>query len=81
MRCYDCTNWGDGSGTGIPYDAGHVNYCKHKQISGVQHPSYGACGDPVSMVMIEGTDKPNLIMTRGTFGCVLFDARKVKKAK
>jgi len=69
--------WGDGSGTGIPYDAGHVNYCKHPQIDGDQHPSYGACGEPTSMVIVEN-HYPQHLMTRGKFGCVLFEQRKVK---
>lgn len=81
MRCADCKHWGTGDGTGYPYDAGPVNYCKQEQISGVQHPSYGACGDRKSMLMIEGTDKPQLVLTRGTFGCVLFEARKIVKVK
>lgn len=80
MRCYDCSNWGDGNGTGIPYDAGHVNHCKNPQIHGNQHPSYGACGEPTSMVIVEGIS-PQWILTRGTFGCILFDARKIKKTK
>jgi len=76
MRCYDCKVWGDGSGTGIPYDAGHVNYCNHPQINGDQHSSYGACGEPTSMVIIE--QQPQKVLTRGKFGCVLFEQRKVK---
>lgn len=75
MRCYDCKYWGDGSGTGYPYDAGHVNYCKNPQIDGDQHPSYGACGDITSMVIVESIS-PQQIQTRGNFGCVLFVQRK-----
>lgn len=81
MRCYDCKHWGDGTGTGHPYDAGHVNYCKQQQITGHQHPSYGACDEPTSMVIIEGTDKPQIILTRGKFGCVLFEQRAGLQSK
>lgn len=41
--CGYCKFWGDGSGTGNPYDAGHMNDCNNPQISGDQHPSYGVC--------------------------------------
>jgi len=75
MRCYDCKYWGDGSGTGHPYDAGHVNTCNHPQIDGDQHPSYGACGEPTSMVIVEEIS-PQRITTRGKFGCILFEQRK-----
>lgn len=75
MKCADCKFWGNGDGKGIAYDAGHVNYCNNPQIGGDQHPSYGACGDPVSMVIAEGVEK-QYIQTRLTFGCILFEARK-----
>jgi hypothetical protein len=75
MHCSDCKMWGNGDGTGVPYDAGHVNYCKHPQINGWQHPSYGACGEPTSMVIVI-QDMPQDVMTRGKFGCVLFEQRK-----
>lgn len=81
MRCYDCAWWGEGNGTGHPYDAGHVNYCNHPEIAGHQHPSYGACGEPTSMVMIEGFDKPQVLLTRGRFGCILFVQRKGLQSK
>lgn len=75
MRCYDCQFWGGGDGTGIPYDAGHVNYCKNPQIHGNQHPSYGACGEPTSMIIVDGL-QTQALLTRGKFGCVLFIQRK-----
>jgi hypothetical protein len=74
MKCRDCKLWGDGDGTGFPYDAGHMNYCKHPQISGNQHPSYGACGELKTLVYVEGTEKQS-IMTRWNFGCVLIVQR------
>jgi hypothetical protein len=74
MKCIDCKHWGEGNGTGYPYDAGRVNYCKHLQIDGEQHPSFGACGDPTSMV-ITGEGRPQNILTRWNFGCVLFEQR------
>lgn len=74
MKCGHCKYWGDGDGKGSPYDAGHVNYCNHRQIAGNQHPSYGACGDPVSMVIADGVEK-QYIQTRITFGCILFEQR------
>lgn len=74
MRCYDCKYWGDGTGTGHPYDAGHMNYCKHICIDGMQHPSYGACGDATTMIYT-GAEKQE-VMTRGNFGCILFEQRK-----
>lgn len=74
MKCYDCEFWGDGDGTGIPYDAGHVNYCRNPQIDGWQHPSYGACDEPVSMVIADQS-APQKILTRGKFGCILFEQR------
>jgi hypothetical protein len=80
MRCVDCRYWGDGDGTGIPYDAGHVNHCNHPKIHGEQHPSYGACGEPTSMVMVEGVTNQH-ILTRRNFGCILFERRSVKKSK
>lgn len=81
MRCYDCTHWGTGDGTGMPYDAGHVNYCKHPQVDGEQHPSFGACGEPTSMIIVDGNSRPQLILTRGKFGCILFEQRKVPTSK
>lgn len=75
MRCYDCAHWGDGDGTGLPYDAGHMNYCNQKQVAGNQHPSYGACGEPMTMIY-DGHTGEQSIMTRGVFGCVLFEPRK-----
>lgn len=74
MKCGHCKYWGEGDGKGNPYDAGHVNYCNHRQISGNQHPSYGACGDPVSMVIAYGIEI-QYIQTRITFGCILFEQR------
>lgn len=74
MRCYDCKSWGDGDGTGLPYDAGHMNYCMHQQVAGNQHPSYGACGEPKTMIYTGGQGHQH-VMTRGTFGCVLFSIR------
>ena len=76
MRCGNCKHWGDGTGTGHPYDAGHMNYCKHPQIDGNQHPSYGACGEAKTM-LYAGGEKQH-IMTRITFGCNLFDPIYVK---
>jgi hypothetical protein len=71
MKCGHCKHWGKGDGTGMHYDAGAMNYCDHLQIAGVQHPSYGACGEPTSM-LYSGELIQN-IMTRYTFGCVLFE--------
>jgi hypothetical protein len=76
MKCSNCRFWGTGDGTGYPYDAGHVNYCKQEQIDGIQHPSYGACNDPTSMVMVEGAATQH-ILTRHNFGCILFEQRKI----
>lgn len=73
--CRECRFWGDGDGTGLPYDAGHVNICKNPQIDGDQHPSYGACGEPVTMIY-SGSIKKQTIQTRWNFGCVLFVNRK-----
>lgn len=70
MNCGKCKHWGDGDGTGYPYDAGHMNYCKHMGINGHQHPSNGSCGEPKTMIYAGG-EKQN-IMTRIDFGCVLF---------
>jgi hypothetical protein len=70
MKCQACKFWGDGDGTGLPYDAGHMNYCKHPQIDGNQHPSYGAYGEPDTK-LYAGQEKQH-IMTRHDFGCVLF---------
>ena len=67
--CQKCKYWGDGDGTGIPYDAGHVNYCKQPQIDGEQHPSIRYGREPASMVMTE--HETQHIMTRWNFGCVL----------
>jgi hypothetical protein len=61
----------------MPYDAGHVNYCKQPQIHGEQHPSFGACGDSVSMIIAEGIS-PQWILTRGKFGCILFEPINLK---
>jgi hypothetical protein len=74
MYCKDCKYWGDGDGKGIHYDAGHVGYCNQPQIGGDQHPSYGACGDPISMLIAEGVEK-QYIQTRLTFGCILFEQK------
>jgi hypothetical protein len=74
MRCYDCKHWGDGDGTGYPYDAGHMNYCHHPGVDNMQHPSYGACGDEPTMIYAGGEKQE--IMTRGKFGCILFVQRE-----
>lgn len=79
--CINCKQWGDGDGTGFHYDAGNVNYCKSPQIVGPQHPSYGACGEPTSMLITDAAmsgQSDNRIMTRWNFGCVLFELRKPK---
>lgn len=78
MNCSNCKHWGDGSGTGMPYDAGHMNYCHHPQITGMQHPSYGACGEPKTMVY-DGHAGEQEITTRSDFGCVLFVQRLVSQ--
>lgn len=75
LICRECRFWGDGDGTGFPYDAGHVNICRHPQIDGDQHPSYGACYDLTSMVMVD-TIEPQRIQTRWNFGCILHVDRK-----
>ncbi len=77
MNCGKCKHWGDGNGTGYPYDAGHMNYCKQSQIRGSQHPSNGACGELKTMVYVDGTQTQE-IMTRINFGCVLFEPIYVK---
>lgn len=79
MKCASCKFWGDGDGTGIPYDAGHMNYCNNPQVSGNQHPSHGACGEPKTMIY-DGHAGEQAIMTRISFGCVLFEPfyRKLK---
>lgn len=90
MRCCECKFWHlpnetEGNGTGIPYDAGHMNYRNHKQVSGDQHPSYGACGEPKTMVYTGTQDKHRasgqLVMTRRDFGCVLFEHYKLYSSK
>ena len=80
MQCGECKFWhlpteAEGDGTGLPYDAGHMNYCNHPQVTGVQHPSFGACGEPKTMVYAGG--ETQLIMTRSNYGCVLFDHYKL----
>lgn len=74
MKCCECRFWGeDGNGTGVPYDAGHMNYCMHNQINGEQHPSYGSCGEPVTMIYMNAeAPRYQHVMTRRNFGCVLF---------
>lgn len=74
MKCIDCKFWGSGDGTGIPYDAGHMNYCNHSQITGTQHPSFD---QPKTMVYVEERESQS-VMTRRDFGCVLFEKRKIK---
>ena len=74
MKCGKCKFWGDGTGTGHPYDAGHVNYCRHPQITGDQHPSYGVGGERKSMLIVDGGGVPHHIMTRINFGCELGEA-------
>jgi hypothetical protein len=77
MRCSKCKFWGDGDGTGYHYDAGNVNYCNHKLISGRQHPSSASYDDNcISKVIVDGSDKEHHIMTRYNFGCVLFEEFK-----
>jgi hypothetical protein len=77
MRCDKCKYWGAGEGYGSHYDAGAVNYCNQPQISGNQHASYGACGEPTSMVITTGEDQH--VMTRWNFGCILFVERDLTK--
>jgi len=70
MNCGKCKFWGEGDGTGYPYDAGHMNYCKNPGIYGYQHPSNGACGEPKTMLYAGGEKQD--IMTRINFGCNQF---------
>lgn len=77
MRCNCCKFWGEGDGTGVPYDAGHMNYCKHPQITGNQHPSYGFDGGPDTKVY-DGKGGEQHIMTRWNFGCVMFQPIYIK---
>lgn len=73
VRCDKCKFWGDGNGTGMHYDAGNVNYCKHNLISGRQHPSAASYNDEyISKVIVDGSDTEHNILTRYNFGCVLF---------
>lgn len=72
MRCRECAKWGDGTGTGHPYDAGPMNACNSSQVSGVQHPSFG--GTLKTMVYTGGQDR-QVVMTRYDYGCVLFGPR------
>ena len=78
MNCGKCKHWGDGDGTGYSYDAGHMNYCKHPGVDGFQHPSNGACGEPKTMIYAGNADKKQEIMTRISFGCVLFEPIYIK---
>jgi hypothetical protein len=68
MKCGNCKYWGDGNGTGMSFDAGHMNYCKQPQINGMQHPSYGA-------MVYTGWGGDQDIMTSIIFGCILFEQR------
>lgn len=77
MKCGSCKFWGDGDGTGIPYDAGHMNYCNNPHIAGNQHPSNGVGGERKTMVY-DGHEGEQAIMTRITFGCVLFEPIYIK---
>jgi hypothetical protein len=79
MKCGKCKHWGDGTGTGYRYDAGHMNHCKNPSIDGQQHPSYGVGGECKTMLYVDGTEKQS-IMTRISFGCVLFEPIYVKVA-
>jgi hypothetical protein len=80
MKCSRCKFWGDGDGSGFPYDAGNVNYCKHTLISGKQRPSSASSDDRyISKVIVDGSDKEHKILTRWNFGCVLFVAREGKE--
>lgn len=85
MQCSKCKFWGDGDGTGNPYDAGHMNYCNHRQISGIQHPAFGACGDLTTMVYVTyrntktgnwANAEEQKLETRWNFGCILFESFK-----
>jgi hypothetical protein len=80
MRCVKCKFWGDGDGTGNSYDAGHVNECKHKLISGWQHASSASYDtNEISKVIVDGGGVEHSIVTRYNFGCVLFVDNGVKK--
>lgn len=70
MQCRKCVYWGDGNGTGIRYDAGHMNVCNHPGVHGMQHPSYGAYGEQKTMLYAGGEQQ--IIQTRWDFGCVLY---------
>jgi hypothetical protein len=69
ITCQECRHWGSSDGKGFHYDAGYMNYCNQPQMSGSQHPSYGACGEPTSMVCTG--EQEQQLMTRWNFGCVL----------
>lgn len=70
VACRKCKFWGLGDGKGFHYDAGLMAYCHHPQLTGEQHPSKGACGEPVTMLYVDGAAS-QLLMTRHNFGCVL----------
>lgn len=85
MRCRDCKFWGNGDGTGLPYDAGHMNDCRNPHISGNHHPSYGACGETETKIWAQTCNDASkrytgsasqIMMTRWNFGCTLFEQRK-----
>lgn len=75
-------HWGDGNGKGFPYDAGHMNVCKHLNINGYQHPSIGYDGTERNTQVYAGGEEQT-IMTRWNFGCVLFEniLDRIKDAK
>lgn len=73
MLCRNCKFWGDGSGRGESYDAGHVNDCNHPLVSGNHHQSSSSYrDDEISKVIVPTSDQPQLVVTRHNFGCVLF---------
>ncbi len=74
-KCRQCKYWGDGEGTGIPYDAGRMNSCNHPKIKGVHHPSFE--GTKVYV----GIQEEQHLMTREGFGCILFEPIYIKVTK
>jgi len=69
VKCGKCNFW-EAAGH---YDSGPIGLCKHPQITGNCHPSYGYSDPNLTMVVMSRMDHERQeIYTRYSFGCIMF---------
>lgn len=84
MKCEHCKHWGKGDEkSSYVWDAGAVHPCNHEQIAGIQHPSFGSVVYQKKTMIYtpQNNGAPQEVMTRDSFGCILFEPIYIKIIK